>query len=135
MRVPGTQCPVENRSRLVQTCLVARLARQYASVPGGSCGSQKPTAWKSEPRSRIYASQKDPTKASLSAAITARLQHGTEAREYARHARRLALRAVRHRAAGNSADGALSEMRLRVALLQAVHVLRPRQPLRVHAAG
>ena len=63
-----------------------------------------------------------------------RLQHGPQAREHARHPRRLPLRPVRHGAAGNSANWPLPQVRLRTAFLQAVHVFRSRQPLRVHAA-
>src|ERR1700691_6230761 len=138
--VSSTEYPIaSNRSNAeknqVQTCLGARRARQYANAPGRFCGCQIPSAWISGPGPCGEAAQGICRKAGPDAASTTRLQHGAKAGEYAGHARGLTLRAVRHRAAGDSADRSLPQVRLRTAFLQAVHVFRSGKTLRVHATG
>src|SRR5579862_8713767 len=59
----------------------------------------------------------------------------TTPRQHAGNARGLALRAVWNRSSGNAERWEMSEMPVRIALVQAVHIFRSRKPLRVHAAG
>jgi len=59
----------------------------------------------------------------------------TEAGEFAGDTDGVAVRAVRDRARWNGDARDLSEMRVRTAFLQAVHVFRSGQPIGVHAAG
>ena len=62
--------------------------------------------------------------------------HSGRAPQYAGHAGRFAMLAVWHSFAGwYSERWQVSEMWIRIALVQAMHLLRSWQPIRVHAAG
>src|SRR5579871_327334 len=96
---------------------------------GGCRGSQIPSTWISGPRPRGKTAEGSAGKEIGSgSAGAAGLQHGSEAGEYARHARGVPLRQLRNLAARNSSDRDVPEMRIRIALLQAVHVLRSGEP-------
>jgi len=115
------------------TCSPGELARQY--VPAGAevlgVGSKI-----SATRVSGFRRGTEGLRGAIRSATAETRQHvRTTAGEHAGHSSGLALRPVRYGAARHELRRALSQVRFCSALLQAVHVFRSGQPLRMHAAS
>jgi hypothetical protein len=118
--------------------IAGRASERHRTRPEVFLG-QIPSTWLSGPGPRRLAQRvlgRTVLGRTIEFAASQKRQHlRAQAGESAGHAGGFALHAVRHGIAGNAARGPMPQVRIRVALLQAVHVFRSRKPLRVHAAS